>query len=429
MQGWALQSLSMRILVCGANGFIGRHLCEALATAGHEVMRGVRSGRTASDIAIDYTRDSRVEDWLPRLHNVDAVINAVGILCEKNGVTFDAVHRDTPVALFQACARAGVKRVVQISALGGGEGREPTPYMRTKREADACLMKSSLEWIILRPSLVVGIDGDSSRFFRTMASLPVIGLPGCGDQQLQPVHIDDLCQAVVRILTPGAPSRCTLDVVGPEPMTYREMLSAYRVSMGLPKPLWLPVPMALMRASASLAAKLPQRVFSPDTLRMLEDGNVGEARALAALLGRPPISAAGWFAGTAPDMLRWQAIANWSVPMFRVVLALVWIVTGLMSLGLYPVEDSLALLRQVGLQGPAAKGVLYGAALIDCAFGLATLLAPSRMLWRLQFVLILGYTCIITLFLPHFWLHPFGPVLKNLPILAILVVLDAAETR
>lgn len=389
----------------------------------------VRSPKALSDIAIDYTHDLRVDDLLPHLRGIDVVINAAGILCEEQGTTFDAVHRDGPIALFQACERAGVRRVIQISALGGGTGKELAPYMRTKREADAWLMNAPLDWIILRPSLVVGTDGDSSRFFRTLASLPVVGLPGRGNQLLQPVHVDDLCAAVAHVLASDEPWRFVLDAVGPTPLAYRAMLAAYRTAMGLPSPMWLPVPMAVMRVSAVAAAKLPQRVFSPDTLRMLEEGNVADAAPLARLLGRKPIGADAWFAGCAPDMLRAQAVAGWSIPVLRGALAMLWIATGLLSLGLYPVTQSLALLNQVGLHGASATTVLYGAALFDCALGLATLFRPCRALWRLQFIVILGYTSIITVFLPAYWLHPFGPILKNIPVLAMLLALDAHERR
>ena len=417
----------MNILVCGANGFIGRHLCTALSTAGHSVVRGVRSATAPGDLAIDYGSGLRSEVLLPLLANIDTVINAVGILREEREAGFDALHRDAPIALFDACERAGVRKVVQISALGGGADGTCTPYMRSKREADAYLMRSRLDWLIVRPSLVVGFDGDSSRFFRTLASLPVVGLPGRGEQQLQPVHIGDLCQAVVRALAPDGQSCCVLEAVGPAPMSYRAMLQAYRRAMDLPEPLWLPLPMAFMKIAAVLAAKLPQRVFSPDTLLMLELGNVGDPAAFAQLLGRPPAGPAAWFRGSAPDMLRAQAVASWSIPMFRLALALVWIVTGLLSFGLYPVAGSLALLQRLGLRGATAMTALYSAALLDCALGLASLVAPSRILWRMQFGVILGYTVLITLFLPDHWLHPFGPILKNIPILALLIALDAQE--
>ena len=422
----------MNILVCGARGFIGRHVCAALEAVGHRVVHGVRSLDAAGQVRIDYETDGTAEAWLPRLEGIEVVVNAVGILCESDRATFNAIHRDAPCALFDACERAGVKRVIQVSALAGLDGQEPaalTPYMRTKREADAHLMQSSLDWVVFRPSLVVGVDGDSSRLFRSLASLPIIGLPGRGEQLLQPVHVDDLCEAVVRVVTSNAPVRQVMNLVGPHAMTYREMLAAYRSAMALRPALWIPVPMSVMRIAASIAAKLPQRVFAPDTLRMLEDGNTGDPAALAKLLGHASKGAGAWFSGISPDMLRADAIANWMLPLLRLALAVVWLVTGILSLGIYPREDSLALLAQTGLHGAAATIALYGAALLDCAFGIATLVAPGRLLWRAQIALIVGYTLIITLFLPGQWLHPFGPVLKNFPILALLFVLDASETR
>jgi hypothetical protein len=212
-------------------------------------------------------------------------------------------------------------------------------------------------------------------------------------------------------------------------MTYRAMLMTYRQAMAMGSALWLPIPMALMYAGAALAARLPQHVFAPDTLRMLEAGNTADPAALTLLLGRPPAAPDRWFAGIDPAMLRADAIAGWMMPLFQVVLALIWIVTAALSFGLYPVHDSLAMLARVGLHGVPATAALYGAAALDLVLGLATLIAPGRALWRMQMLLIVGYTAIITLFLPDHWLHPFGPVLKNLSILAILIVLDAQSSR
>lgn len=373
--------------------------------------------------------DTRAEVWLPRLADIDVVINAVGILAEEKGMSFDAIHRDAPIALFDACERAGVKHVIQISALGGNSGNAPTPYMRSKREADAHLMASGLSWSVLRPSLVVGLDGASSRFFRTLASLPLIGLPGKGQQRLQPVHVADVCAAVLRLLEPNAPARQVIDVVGPKEMTYRDMLSAYRQAMHMREPIWLPIPIGVMRMAARVAAWLPQRVFAPDTLRMLEENNVGDPKALTNLLGRSSKDVSLWFAGAAPDMLRAQALMAWILPTMRVALAIVWIVTGLLSLGIFSVDQSLDLLKAVGLQGTAAMAALMGAALLDIGLGIATLVAPCRRLWRFQLLVILFYTLIITAFLPEYWLHPFGPLLKNIPILAALIAMDAAQAK
>ncbi|QAU35287.1 SDR family oxidoreductase [Janthinobacterium sp. 17J80-10] len=419
----------MKILVCGANGFLGHHLCSVLVAAGHEVVRGVRVPVLAQDLAIDYAHVVHVEDWLPRLDDIDAVINAVGILHEDLDKRFDAIHRDAPIALFKACELAGIRRVIQISALGGHDDAACTPYLRSKRQADAYLMQTDLDWSILRPSLVVGIDGGSSRFFRMLASLPVVGLPGRGEQRLQPVHVDDVCAAVTHLLLPASDARTIVDAVGPVAMSYREMLQAYREAMRLPPAIWLPIPRRLMFGLAKAASCLRQRLISPDSLRMLEQGSAGNPAAFASLLGRAPGGPSTWFAGLAPEMLRAQAVMAWGLPLMRFALALVWLVTGVLSLGIYPVDQSLTLLSEVGLRGEPAAVALYGAALLDLGFGVATLLAPGRWPWRLQMFLIAAYTAIITLFLPEYWLHPFGPVLKNIPILALLLLLDASESR
>lgn len=419
----------MKILVCGANGFLGRHVCSALEAAGHEVVRGVRVPAHAQDITIDYAHDVHVQDWMPRLVNIDVVINAVGILHEDRAQRFEAIHRDAPIALFKACELAGIRRVIQISALGGTVEAAFTPYLRSKRQADAYLMQTDLDWSILRPSLVVGADGDSSRFFRMLASLPVIALPGRGEQRLQPVHIDDVCAAVTCLLLPASTTRTIVDAVGPAAISYRAMLQAYREAMRLPQAFWLPIPRRLMPGLAKAATILPQSVISPDSLRMLEQGSVGDPTAFSSLLGRPPRDASSWFASLTPDMLRAQAVMDWGLPLLRVALALVWLVTGVLSLGIYPVDQSLALLSEVGLRGAPAAITLYVAALLDLSLGVATLLAPGRWLWRLQMLLIAAYTVIISIFLPEHWLHPFGPVLKNIPILALLLLLDATERR
>lgn len=101
-------------------------------------------------------------------------------------------------------------------------------------------------------------------------------------------------------------------------------------------------------------------------------------------------------------------------------LAIVWIVTGVLSLGIYPKEDSFALLGRIGIEGIAASAALYLGSTADIVFGLMTLFAPSNRLWIAQALLVLIYTVVITIYLPEFWLHPFGPILKNIPFLTLL---------
>ena len=113
--------------------------------------------------------------------------------------------------------------------------------------------------------------------------------------------------------------------------------------------------------------------------------------------------------------------------LIRITLAIVWLVTGVLSLGIYPQQDSLQLLSRIGLQGTPALATLYLAALLDLALGFLTLVIRRKILWAIQALLILFYTLIISFWLPEFWLHPFGPILKNLAILMLLRLLYQYE--
>lgn len=110
--------------------------------------------------------------------------------------------------------------------------------------------------------------------------------------------------------------------------------------------------------------------------------------------------------------------------LIRLTLAAMWLATGALSLGIYPRADSLSLLERVGLHGTTALITLYLAAALDIVLGLLTLFRPSQFLWQAQAMLIVAYTLIISLWLPEFWLHPFGPILKNLPVLMLLWLLN-----
>jgi hypothetical protein len=165
---------------------------------------------------------------------------------------------------------------------------------------------------------------------------------------------------------------------------------------------------------------------------MLLQGNAAPPERFERLLGRRPRDPQAFLRAKDGAALRAQAVMGWAQPMLRVALALMWIWTALVSFGLYPVADSYALLARVGLHGAPATVALYGAALLDLVLGVLTLWAPRRWrpwVWLVQLALIGGYTVLITGFLPEYWLHPYGPISKNLPIMAVIAMLWALEPR
>lgn len=424
----------MRILVTGATGFIGGAVVDALLARGHVPVPAVRDAAAArrrwpglEPMACDFMSDTAADVWRPRLAGIDAVVNAVGILRESPGATFAALHSATPRALFSACADTGVRRVVQVSALGADAGAG-SAYHLSKREADEALLALPLQGVVIQPSVVFAPQGTSAGAFLAMASLPVLPLPGGGVQRLAPVYLDDVVDAIVRALeAESTPSR--IEAVGPACVPMRDYLDALRRQLGGGALRGLPVPMPLVRLAARAMARVPGSIVDPDTIAMLERGNCAPSEGFAAFLGRTPWAMASFVAPTQAPALRTRAQLQWLLPLARGVLALVFVVTGLLSLGLYPVEDSRALLARTGLAGAMADLALYGGALIDIALGLALLLPRRirRLAYGASVALILGYTAIITLALPEFWLHPFGPVLKNLPILVLLWMLHELD--
>ena len=281
----------MKILICGASGFVGRHLTHALRQAGHTVIRAVRTPHGPDDIAVDFRNDTAKDTWMPRLAGVDVVINAVGVLRDSEQNPMQKLLAETPVALFAACAEAGVKRVVHISALGI-EGGVKVPYFTTRIAAEQALhaLPQPVRWLCLRPSVIYGEDGASAQMFRNQARLPVHFLPMGGRQSMQPVHIDDICLAVENWLGNPEANSQTVHAVGAEPATMRSMLDSYRRQMGLGPALHVPVPRFMVRLAALAGDRVPSSPLCSDTFAMLTAGNTAPAADFAGLLGRAPRS-------------------------------------------------------------------------------------------------------------------------------------------
>jgi uncharacterized protein YbjT (DUF2867 family) len=422
------------VLLTGASGFIGSHLADALARAGHTLVlathRTIRDGVQARAVNVDFTRDTDASTWVPRLAGVDVVINAVGILREHGPQTFDALHRDAPRALFDACAQAGVRQVIQISALGADDAAQ-SRYHLSKRAADEHLARLPLAAAIVQPSLVYGRDGASARMFDTLASLPWIPVPGRGGQQVQPIHVDDAVDAIVALVGRTGFTGPRIALTGPRPMTLAAFLMQLRRALGFRGGRVLPVPMALVNLAARLAEWMARALFDRETLGMLKRGNAAPSDAVQALLQRPPRDVDAFVTPAEAPAARARALLAWQLPLLRLALAATWIWTGIVSLGLYPVDESYALLARLAIGGALATVMLYGAAVLDLALGVAILAlrhpVGRRWMWRIQIAIVLGYMALISIGLPEFWLHPYGPILKNLPLLAATLIAASLE--
>lgn len=286
----------MHILLTGSTGFIGRTLQAALTKAGHTVHSGVSpSARTLQPhhVPMDFARDTAPDVWLPRLQGIDAVVNAVGVLRDSSTRPIDAVHTHTPKALFDACAQAGIGRVVHISALGVAQGH--TRYASTKRAADEHLLALAqahpkLSAVVLRPSIVFGKGGASSALFMNLAQLPIALLPGpVLDAKVQPVSVHDLAQAVVALLGSQQTTTGIVECTGPQALTMGALIASLREQQGRRPAKFVRMPQALTQLSARMGDMVPAVPWCTETLTMLGSDNVGDHTVFRALLGRDAV--------------------------------------------------------------------------------------------------------------------------------------------
>jgi len=281
----------MNVLICGATGFVGRHLTSTLRKAGHTVIRAVRRPSEPDDIEVDFCNDTKKEDWLPRLKDISVVINAVGLLRDSPSNPMQKLHAETPAAVFAAAAETNVERVIHLSALGVDGGID-TAYFSTRLLAEQVLMTlpARLRWLCLRPSVIYGEDGTSAKMFRAQAKLPIHGLPMGGRQRLQPVHIDDICSGVSRWLSDPDAASQIVEAVGAEATDMRGMLDSYRQQLGYGPAFHISIPSLLVTIAARIGDHIPSSPLCSDTLKMLSAGNTADVSGFTRLLGHTPRS-------------------------------------------------------------------------------------------------------------------------------------------
>lgn len=285
----------MKVLVLGAKGFIGRHITTALQLQGHSVIHGV-SGRQGQplqpdEIVVDFARDTQADVWMPRLEACDAVVNAVGVLRDTAKRPVQAVHTQTPAALFEAARRMQLAHVVQVSSLG--IEHNTTPYGVTKRAAEAALqtqMQAGLSASLVRPSVVFGKGGESSALFLNLARLPVCVLPAVAWRtQIQPIHVLELAQSIARILSlPQSERPLSLDAVGAQAVHLSGFIASLRAQNRRKPAVMLKLPNGLTKASAKVGDWLPVTPWGSEAFAMLSHDNMADPAAITALLGRAP---------------------------------------------------------------------------------------------------------------------------------------------
>lgn len=368
---------------------------------------------------------SGVADWEAALAKVEAVVNCAGALQSGPADRLEETHCHGPQALIAACLARGVRRIIHFSAIGVDRAT-PTEFSRTKLAGDAALMASDLDWIILRPSVVLGDPAyGASALIRGLAALPILPvMPNTAP--LQPVALDDVAATVVRLLEPGAASRIVLELAGPEAMSFTDVVRHYRRWLGLGPaaemrlPAWLAqILYQLGDFAAQLGWRPPVRTTAQ---REIARGAVGDSSAWQRLTGIAPMSLADVLAERPASVQEnWFARLYLLKPLVLISLALFWIGSGLASLG--PGYETGHALFAHTLGGPVIDLVIIAGGIADLLIGVGIAVRrTARPALIAGIVVSLLYAAAGTLFTPWLWLDPLAPLLKIAPIVALLLV-------
>jgi uncharacterized protein YbjT (DUF2867 family) len=307
----------MKVYLTGATGFVGRHMLERLLAEGHAVRAAVRGLPGQNSRLVAHTQHLGRKDDFQWVHGdivegtrldegmqgCDAVIHLVGIIVEKGTNTFERVHHLGTRNVVEAAKRAGIKRFVQMSALGV-RANGVAPYQTTKWKGEEEVRQSGIPFCILRPSLIFGEgDGFVTQMMATMRSAPLLRpVPGDGTPKFRPIAVEDVTTCFLRALTYEAATNQTVDLGGADELTLNEVLEEIARCAGVRKPA-VHIPMPLMMAGATVAQKLLKNPpVTVDQLRMLREGSTCDIGPMKRIFGVNPRGFAG--CGRSPDVTK-----------------------------------------------------------------------------------------------------------------------------
>ena len=252
----------VRIFIAGGTGFVGGHLVDALREHGHAVRLLVhkRSPRVSNDIDQVEGDVIHLESFEHAAEGCDAVINLVGIIREfpARAITFERLHVQATANVLAATARVGIRRYLQMSALGTRVDAVSC-YHVTKFQAEEFVRSSGLDVTILRPSLIYGPkDAFINMLAGQLRLAPIMPVIGSGSYRLQPIHASDVARCFAMALEmPETVGQC-YELCGNDRLTYLELLDVIASAMGRAAPFKPHAPLGLMKLIVPIMQKIPQ---------------------------------------------------------------------------------------------------------------------------------------------------------------------------
>ena len=226
-----------RVFITGAGGFIGKNLVERLTTtAGQHVKilnRASNAQLSANKQIEEVVGDLlKPETYQAALEGCDVVVHLAAATGRVAPGQCERVNVEGTKKLLQACKAAGVRRFLYVSTIATGYSNQRYyPYARTKTKAEAVVKESGLEFVIIRPTIVLGEKSPIWQTLSKIAGLSVILMPQDRPVRVQPIHVDDVVRGIERLLACDRFEGEVLELGGPRPMAFREFLELVQLAL------------------------------------------------------------------------------------------------------------------------------------------------------------------------------------------------------
>ena len=266
------------VTVFGGTGFLGRHIVRHLQAAGFGVRAASRHpdrGRSRfaapgiEPVRTDINDEGSVD---AAVAGAFAVVNAVSLYVERGRDTFQSVHVEAAARVATIATRAGVKKLVHISGIGADAG-SASPYIRSRGQGEAAVLMAFPSATLIRPAVMFGPeDAFLVPLLSMLRRLPVFPMFGTGETRLQPTYVEDVAEAVGRVLQISA-AHNVYELAGPRVYTYRALLQTIATQAGR-RPRLVPFPFALWRLIGSISEFLPNPPITANQVDLMELDNV-----------------------------------------------------------------------------------------------------------------------------------------------------------
>ncbi|HBA87268.1 MAG TPA: NAD-dependent dehydratase [Geobacter sp.] len=268
----------MLIFLAGGTGFVGGHVRQALLARGHSIRLLVHRRRTeGAEPGIEQVEGdaTNLASFADAVKGCDATINLIGIIREfpSRGLTFQKLHIEATRNILSAARTAGVKRHIQMSALGT-RADSTARYFKSKFEAESAVRDSGLDYTIFRPAIIFGpADDFINKLAGMMRAFPAMPVIGDGEYQLQPIAAADVARCFTEALDKPETIGQTYDLCGPDRLSYNALLDAIGKALGKSKVLKVKNPLPLMRLIVPLLEGFSFFPITSDQIAMLVQGN------------------------------------------------------------------------------------------------------------------------------------------------------------